>query len=363
MANSNWFEIQNNAKSETADVYIYSEVGGNDVNAKSFIDELKTIKDKNINVHINSLGGSVFDGLAIYNALKNHSKKVTTKVEGIAASIASVIAMAGDSIEMAENSLFMIHNPFAMSGGDANELRKTANILDKIRNEIASIYASKSKHDSEHYINLMDVETWFNSDETMELGLINGITQPIKIENNYDISKFENITNEKINTIINKTKIKVMAKETKEVIETKKVSNDESLIGKIKSMLGVKNEHEEGHEEGTPAEDADWALTYEELKSRVDNLENAIHDIEEKMGMTEEVKEEEEEKADAEASALSQLEIANETITNQTLEISKIKAGKTDVTPNGDPSVIENTTVDANAAFFNAMVTTLKRKA
>ena len=131
---------------------------------------------------------------------------MTTKVEGIAASIASVVAMAGDTIEMAENSLFMIHNPFAMSGGDANELRKTANILDKIRNEIASIYASKSKHDSEHYINLMDVETWFNSDETMELGLINGITQPLKIENNYDISKFQNITSEKINQIINKSK-------------------------------------------------------------------------------------------------------------------------------------------------------------
>ena len=361
MANSNWFEIQNNAKSETADVYIYSEIGSFDVNAKSFIDELKTIKDKNIDVHINSLGGSVFDGLAIYNALKNHSKKVTTKVEGIAASISSVIAMAGDTIEMAENSLFMIHNPFAMSGGDANELRKTANILDKIRNEIASIYASKSKHDSEHYINLMDVETWFNSDETMELGLINGITQPLKIENNYDISKFQNITSEKINQIINKSKTNIMAKEMQnEVVETKQVSNDESLIGKIKAMLGVKNEHEEGHEEGTPAEDADWALTYEELKSRVDNLENAIHDIEEKMGMTEEVKEEEEEAADAEAKAL---DIANSEIENLTAKISKIKAGKTDVTPNGDPSVIENTTVDPNAAFFNAMVSTLKRKA
>ena len=327
MANSNWFEIQNNAKSDTADVYIYSEVGSHDVNAKSFIDELKTIKDKNIDVHINSLGGSVFDGLAIYNALKNHSKKVTTKVEGIAASIASVIAMAGDTIEMAENSLFMIHNPFAMSGGDANELRKTANILDKIRNEIASIYASKSKHDSDHYINLMDVETWFNSEETMELGLISGITQSIKVENNYDISKFENITSEKINQIINKTKTNVMAENTQNenVVETKEVSNDESLIGKIKSMLGVVK-NAEGDEDESTAEDTDWALTYEELKSRVDNLENAIHDIEEKMGMTEEVKEEEEEEADAEAKALA---IANSEIEELTATISKIKAGKT----------------------------------
>ena len=352
----NWFEIQNNAKSETADVYIYSEVGGHDVNAKNFIDELKTIKDKNIDVHINSLGGSVFDGLAIYNALKNHSKKVTTKVEGISASIASVIAMAGDTIEMAENSLFMIHNPFAMSGGDANELRKTANILDKIRNEIAGIYASKSKHNADHYINLMDVETWFNSTETLEMGLINGITQPLKIENNYDVSKFENISNEKINKIINQSKTIVMAENTQNenVVETKEVSNDASLIGKIKSMLGVKNEHEEGHEgDDTPAEKADWALTYEELKSRVDNLENAIHDIEEKMGMAEN---EVENKTKA-------LEVANEELQNKAVEISKLKAGKTDVKPNGDPSVIENAVVDPNMAFFNAMVNTLKRKA
>jgi len=346
-----WFDIQNKANSETADIYIYSEVGGFDVNAKSFINELKALKDKNIDVHINSLGGSVFDGLAIYNALKTHTKKVTTKVEGIAASIASVIAMAGDQIEMAENSLFMIHNPFAMSGGDANELRKTADILDKIRNEIAGIYASKSNHNAQHYIDLMDVETWFNSDETLELGLVNGITQPLKIENNYDISKFQNITDQKINDIINKSKINVMAENK----QNEDASNDATLIGKIKSMLGVSNVHEPGHEEEdeTPAESADWALSYEELKDRVDNLDEAIKAIEEKMGMTE---------AEVE-NKTQELEIANEVISNQVKEISKIKAGKTDVQASNEPQLIDNSVVDPNAAFFNAMVKTLQRKA
>ena len=345
-----WFDIKNKANSETADIYIYSEVGGFDVNAKSFINELKSLKDKNIDVHINSLGGSVFDGLAIYNALKTHTKKVTTKVEGICASIASVIAMAGDQIEMAENSLFMIHNPFAMSGGDANELRKTADILDKIRNEIADIYASKSKHDAQHYINLMDVESWFNSTETLELGLANTITQSLKIENNYDISKFQNITEKKINNIINKSNQNVMAENTQ---NENVVLNEATLIGKIKSMLGVKNEHEEGHEEGTPAENADWALSYEELKDRVDNLDMAIKAIEEKMGMSE---------AEVE-NKTQELEVANLEILNQAKEISKIKAGKTDVTPSGDPQLIENSIMDPNMAFFNAMVKTLQRKA
>ncbi len=347
-----WFDIQNKAK-DTADVYIYSEVGGYDVNAKSFIDELKEIKDKNINVHINSLGGSVFDGLAIYNALKNHAHKVTTKVEGICASISSVIAMGGDTIEMSENSLLMIHNPFAMSGGDANELRKTANILDKIRNEIADIYASKSKHDAEHYINLMDVESWFNSKESLELGLINGITKPISIQNNYDISKFQNITTEKINKVINQKNNLVMSENTQneKVEKINEPNNDATLIGKIKNMLGVTNEHEEGHDESV-AEETDWAKTYEEMKDKVDNLEKAVHEIEVAMGMKEEEIE----------NKSKELEVANAEIQNKSEEIAKLKATKTDVIANEETTIgSDSKTVNPNLAFFNAMVKSIQR--
>lgn len=347
-----WFDIQNKAK-DTADVYIYSEVGGYDVNAKSFIDELKEIKDKNINVHINSLGGSVFDGLAIYNALKNHAHKVTTKVEGICASISSVIAMGGDTIEMSENSLLMIHNPFAMSGGDANELRKTANILDKIRNEIADIYASKSKHDAEHYINLMDVESWFNSKESLELGLINGITKPISIQNNYDISKFQNITTEKINKVINHKNNLVMSENTQneKVEKINEPNNDATLIGKIKNMLGVTNEHEEGHDESV-AEETDWAKTYEEMKDKVDNLEKAVHEIEVAMGMKEEEIE----------NKSKELEVANAEIQNKSEEIAKLKATKTDVIANEETTIgSDSKTVNPNLAFFNAMVKSIQR--
>ena len=262
--NQNWFEINNKGK-ETADVWIYSEIGSFDVNAKSFIEELKEVKGKDLNVHINSLGGSVFDGLAIYNALKSHEGKVTTMVEGIAASIASVIAMAGDTISMAKNSLFMIHNPFTMAGGDADELRKTANVLDKIRDEIANIYSSKSEHDVETLVGLMSAETWFNADETLEMGLANSIGDSVEIVNSYDISKFNNITQDKINStlIINKNqKEKIMANSSTE--------HEKGLIEQIKSLFKnqnetIKNDHEEGHDGDTPAEDVDWAKTYEEL--------------------------------------------------------------------------------------------------
>tara|TARA_R100000963_G_C4632839_1_gene97523 strand:+ start:69 stop:1145 length:1077 start_codon:yes stop_codon:yes gene_type:complete len=357
---ANWFEFENDASSKSADIWIYSEVGGYDVNAQSFIKELQDVKDKDLNVHINSLGGDVFDGLAIYNALRNHKKNVTIKVEGIAASIASVIAMAGDNIEMAENSLFMIHNPFVMAGGDANELRKTASVLDKIRDEIAKIYLTKSSQDIDTLVGLMEAETWFNALEANELGFANGITEPIKVVNNYDISKFNNITHNKINSIIN-NKSEIMAKEIQEneiVEKTEIVENNTSLLAQIKSLF-VKNA--EGDEDESDAEKADWAESYEELKDRVDNLENAIHDIEEKMGMTEEVKEEEEEVADAQAEALA---VANSEIENLSTEVSKLKAGKTDVKASSDPEVLEtNQLTNKNIPFFNALAEAIKRHA
>lgn len=351
----NWYEIKNSA--DKADIYIYGEVGGHEINAKTFIDELTNYKNQELTIHINSTGGSVFDGLAIYNALKNHSKKVTTKVDGIAASIASVIAMAGDKIEMAENSLFMIHNPFAMSGGDAKELRKTATILDKIRNEIANIYASKSKHTSDHYISLMDVESWFNSTETLELGLINEISKPIKIENNYNFSNFINMNSEKLQTIINKNSDKMEDKNlnAEEIInETPEVKNEaenkeKSVLEKIKSLVGINpnNEHEEGHKE--EADVADW----QGMETRIENLEKAVHKLEEAMGMK-----------DVEIeNAKKEIEEKENIIENKSNEISKLKAGKTDVAPVADPEIIENKVLDPNAAFFNAMVQTLKRKA
>tara|TARA_Y100000592_G_scaffold2155_1_gene3374 strand:- start:16341 stop:17387 length:1047 start_codon:yes stop_codon:yes gene_type:complete len=346
----NWYNIKNES-AETADIFIYSEVGGYDVNAQKFIEELKGLKDKNLNIHINSLGGSVFDGMAIYNALKNHKKKVTTKVEGIAASIASVIAMAGDSIEMAENSLFMIHNPFTMAGGDASELRKTADILDKIRDEIANIYASKSEQDVDTLIGLMNVETWFNASETIDSGFANEITKAVKVENSYDLTKFKNITTDKVNEIVNNSnliKIEKMAK-----IENNELKEEKTLLDKIKSLVvsePVKNDHEEGHEgEKEEADVADW----EGMETRIENLEKAVHKLEEAMGM----KEEEANQAKGE------LETANLEIENLNAEINKIKAEGTQVKKENDPAIVENKATDSNMAFFNAMADSIKKRA
>ena len=245
-----------------------------------------------------------------------------------------------------------------MAGGDANELRKTADVLDKIREEIAGIYSKKSEQDVETLVGLMNAETWFNATETIDSGFANSITKAVQVENNYDISSFTNITSEQINSVFNKTqKSEKMAKENAEV--SNETKNDETLLSKIKSLISntvIKNDHEEGHEgdeDESAAEKADWAETYEELKDRVDNLENAIHDIEERMGMAE----------DEVVDKTQQLETANNEVENLTNEISKLKAKGTNVSNDVEPSIVKDVKdVDPNAAFFNAIADGMKKR-
>ena len=126
------------------------------LSARQLVSNLKDIDADEITVRINSPGGSVFDGIAIYNALHYHKAHINVRIEGLAASIASVIAMAGDTVHMAANALLMIHNPFSWVGGDAEELRKMADMLDKTTGVIAQTYASSSGLVVTEVINLMN---------------------------------------------------------------------------------------------------------------------------------------------------------------------------------------------------------------
>lgn len=144
-----------------------------DTSAASFRDDLKELDDvKTINLHINSPGGSVFEGIAIYNMLKQHKAHINTYVDGIAASIASIIAMAGDTIFMPSNSMLMIHNPSTVAMGHSDELRKVADQLDKITNSIIDIYLDKAnKLDKDNLIKMLDDETWISAEEAVNYGL------------------------------------------------------------------------------------------------------------------------------------------------------------------------------------------------
>lgn len=173
-----WFEIKN--KTDRAEIWIYEQIGedfwtGGGTTAKGFQRELAGIKASQIDLHINSPGGEVFDGITIYNLIKQHPANVTTYIDGLAASIASVIALAGDRVVMAENALFMVHNPFGMVMGTASEMRSMADVLDKVSGSIIGTYTGKSGKTDEEIKSLLDAETWMNADEAMAAGFVDEI--------------------------------------------------------------------------------------------------------------------------------------------------------------------------------------------
>ncbi|NOR69532.1 MAG: hypothetical protein GQ532_07530, partial [Methylomarinum sp.] len=164
------------------EIFLYEAIAQN--SAKKFVDELKKSKNKPTKVRINSGGGSVFEGLSIYNAIKSHGN-VTIQIDGLAASIASLIAMSGNRVEMAANALIMIHNPYSMSEGDSKQLRKQADLLDKCKTTMLEAYASKTGLEPSEISKIMDEESWFTADEALQLGLIDSIYEPLQAAASY----------------------------------------------------------------------------------------------------------------------------------------------------------------------------------
>ena len=155
------------------ELLIYTDIGESffydSVSAKSVKAQLDSMTG-DLSVRINSPGGDVFDGFAIFNMLDQYEGKVTVHVDGLAASAASVVAMAGDEIVMADNALMMIHDPWTISVGDSTEMRTTADLLDKIKGSILTTYLSKSGLDEADIADKMAAETWFSADEAIEYG-------------------------------------------------------------------------------------------------------------------------------------------------------------------------------------------------
>ena len=174
-----WFKIEN--KADKAEVWIYEQIGedfwnGGGITAKNFQKELSEIKASQIDLHINSPGGLVFDGITIYNLLKNHPAAVTTYIDGLAASIASVIALAGDKVVMAENALYMIHKASGMVMGNSDDMRDFADKLDKVNSSIATTYIGKTQREEVEINDLMAAETWMTAAEAFDYGFIDEIS-------------------------------------------------------------------------------------------------------------------------------------------------------------------------------------------
>ena len=182
---ANWLSYQPRASvHEPAVLQIFDQIGedwfgGSGISAKAFSDALQSVGPGPLVVEINSPGGNVWDGLAIYNMLRGRQAPVTTRVVGIAASIASIIALAGDSIEMAEASLFMIHDPSGMVAGTSDDMRKMANALDQHAEILAGIYTKRTGKTSAQIRAAMTAETWFTAQEAIQFGLADKTTEQL----------------------------------------------------------------------------------------------------------------------------------------------------------------------------------------
>lgn len=190
-----WYSIQNK-ESETPKVYIYDEIGFWGVEASEFIKDLNALDAKKIDLHMSSPGGEIFDGIAIYNAIKQHSAEITVYVDGLAASAASFIAQGGDKLVMARNAQMMIHDGIAFGYGNAADHREIATLLDDISDNIADIYAQAAKRRGnettlEQYRDLMREETWYNGKEALEAGLADEITDADEDEAKNALNKWD----------------------------------------------------------------------------------------------------------------------------------------------------------------------------
>jgi len=188
---NDWYRIQNKS-ANTAEVYIYDEIGYFGITAQDFVNDLNTITSDSIDLHLNTPGGEIFDGIAIYNALKNHDANVTVYVDALAASAGSFIAMAGDEIIMQRTAQMMIHDGHGLAIGNAADMRELADLLDKSSDNIASIYAEKAGGSVEDWRTAMKAETWYSAEEAVAAGLadkINGQdTEDSKTNNSWDLS-------------------------------------------------------------------------------------------------------------------------------------------------------------------------------
>ena len=181
------WKVTNQSDTE-AEVFLYDVIADFDseqwgyVSAKSVINKIKALgKIENITLRINSYGGDVFQAQAMYNYLKSHPATVTVRVDGLAASAASMVAMAGDKIIMPENSLMMIHNPAGGVVGEAKDMRDTADVLDKIRDLIVGAYAAKTGQPRDKLIDMMDNETWLTATEAHDLKFCDEVAEAVEI--------------------------------------------------------------------------------------------------------------------------------------------------------------------------------------
>ena len=230
MTRKSWFKVVAKHDGGHAEILIYDEIGrnffGEGIAAEDLVKELAALDVQTIDVRINSAGGQLFEGLAIFNALKRHQAKVTTHIDGMAASIASIIALAGEEVLIADNAFMMIHNPHGFEVGDANAMRKMADILDTVGGSLVDIYAEKTGASDKVIRAMMDEETWFNAAEALEAGLVDETVEAMDVAAKFDLSKFQNVRADVLERVARQDKPPPAAKADEELEEKLDVAID-----------------------------------------------------------------------------------------------------------------------------------------
>ncbi|GEM_PF-3186096 len=212
-------EISPNREETT--IYFYGRIGGvtNAITDIDFINAVKLVNTNILNIRINSPGGDVFQGYAMYQALQSFNGVVNTYIDGVCASMATVIALAGAKVYMAKNALFMIHNPQLETRGDARKLIKEAELLDKVKETLMNVYSGRTGLAIDELSTMLDNETWLNAQEALAMKFIDQITGEVllKDENQnvtnstsnevYNLYKFKNDANMNLDELISKLKL------------------------------------------------------------------------------------------------------------------------------------------------------------
>lgn len=194
------FEIKSATDGKEATVYLYDAIVATDeeadwyggVSAQSFVKQLAGLDAETIHLRINSPGGSVFAGRAMETALRQHSAKVIVHVDGLAASAASFVALAGDEIEMAQGAFFMIHKAWTLAWGNGNDLRKQADLLDKVDGSLVKTYHARTRLPESELAEMMAAETWLDADEAVAKGFADRVAEGSAAQNRWDLSAYQN---------------------------------------------------------------------------------------------------------------------------------------------------------------------------
>ena len=186
-----WYKIEALSDDES-EIMIYDVIGWPFIDAAEFVRSLNEIKQGKITVRINSPGGDVFDAMAIFNALASHKAKIVTRIESLAASSASFIALAGKERQAYKNAMIMIHEPWAVTAGNQYDFREIADILEKISGNMVDTYASNTSVGKREIKDMMKAETWLTAKEATEKGFIDSIVDGKSVKAQFDLSIFAN---------------------------------------------------------------------------------------------------------------------------------------------------------------------------